>query len=284
MRTPPIHPARAAAALALLLAAALPAPAGAAAPRTTVYAGSTSADQYPLVLRVRGQRVVGFSAMYRADCRTGTTYRFGDTIDLTKAGAAPAIAGRRFTAAYEQQVDVGDGLLAVERITIKGTVGATRISGTVSGSARVGADAAAPIDTCSTPALRFVVRHERGRVFGGSTSQRLPVVLELSAKRANVDHLHFGWTALCASGGGIQFGDFLINFPVAAGRFGDVFTQRFDRDDQGINAYAYDIAGRVVRTTGGARGRFSVALTATSASGAQELSCRTGSVTFTATS
>jgi hypothetical protein len=233
--------------LTLAVAAAVATPA-VAAPRatTTVYAGSTSADQEPMVLRISKKRVIGLSMMWRAPCQSGRNYSFGETLTLAKP---IAIRAGRFSGSVFIPQDLGEGLTGAASVLIKGTVTKTKITGSFTGGLAVGSDPSGPSDTCALVDQRYTLAHSPGRVFGGSTSQGLPVVLELNSSRKLIRHFHVGWRATCASGGGFQIGDFLTNFSIRAGRFGADFAQEVSTSDGGTATFSYLVSGRVTRTS-----------------------------------
>ncbi len=78
----------------------------------------------------------------------------------------------------------------------------------------------------------------------------------------------------------MRIGDQLVDFPVKAKRFGDVFEYTVDGEAGSNFTLAYDLAGRL--TSRGARGTVRVQITERDAVGATVVACDTGGVTWKA--
>lgn len=139
------------------------------------------------------------------------------------------------------------------------------------------------VDTCHTGTVKWTARSRRGRVYAGTTSQAMPVVLELNSQRNLVEMVRFGWGATCTPEGALLFPDELTDFRLTAGEFGDAFQVPVDLDGGGKATVDYDVKGRVASSTS-ASGSASVKLTETDAAGAVTSSCDTGSFSWTARS
>ena len=255
---------------ALLLS---PAAAGAA---TAVYSGTTSSDQYPLVLTVNGSRIVGITTMWRAVCSSGRGYSYGKVVSLAKAPIA--IKRGRFSGSVIVPETLGSGQTGLATMLLKGTVKGSKITGTVTGAMAIGSDPKGPDDTCMVSNLRFSLLHQPGVEYGGSTSQGLPVVVELAAGGRTIRHLHVGWRETCTSGDEFQFADFLSGGALVAGRFGSTFSSNETRSEGGTIVSNYEIAGKLSKTAGSG----SLKLTAIfkDAAGATEDTCGSSALTF----
>lgn len=252
---------------------------GAAASRaatTTVFAGSTSADHYPLVLKVRGGRIVAVATMFRAPCSSGRHYSFGGDLRLTKK-PIPIRKGR-FDGSFVVPEKLVGGQTSAITFFLKGTQKGSKLIGTLRAGAGIGSDPAGPADTCVTPSLAFTIVHRTGIVYGGTTSQGLPVVLELARSRTRVQHLHIGWRAACASGAGFQFVDFLHGGALTDGAFGGSFSTDADASGGGSFHSDYGVTGKVSKTAG--TGKLKVTVTERDAAGAVQDTCSTSGVTF----
>lgn len=260
----------------LLVAAALLAPAPAGAATTTVYSGTTSSDQYPVVLTVSGSRIVGVTTMWRAACSSGRGYSYGKVVSLTKSPIA--IKGGRFNGSVIVPETLGNGQTGLVTMLLKGKVKGSKITGTVTGAMAIGSDPKGPDDTCMVMDLKFSLVHQPGVEYGGSTSQGLPVVVELAPGRRTIHHLHVGWRESCTSGDEFQFADFLSGGALVAGRFGGKFSSNETRSEGGTIVSSYEVAGKLSKTAGSG----SLRLTAVfkNAAGATDDTCDSSAVTF----
>src|SRR5206468_1844293 len=82
-----------------------------------------------------------------------------------------------------------------------------------------------PVTTCCKR-VTFIAAMDPGRVFGGKTSDGLPVEVELDELHTRVNVLRIGWSASCTpSGRSLSVGDMLPRFPLSPSNFfGDSFT------------------------------------------------------------
>jgi hypothetical protein len=121
-------------------------------------------------------------------------------------------------------------------------------------------------------------------VFGGSTSQDLPIVVRLDAKRRAVADLLYNWeSATCKPDDVyINANEVFSGFPLASGRFGDAFDQSYTPDGGGEGKVSYDITGRVARTR--ASGSVRVNVTETDPAGAVTMACDSGTIPWEAVS
>ena len=268
------HPGRAlslvAAAAALLLA---PASAGAS---PVVYSGTTTGDEYPLVLTVSGSRIVGVSSMWRAACSSGKGYSYGKVVSLAKAPIA--IKGGRFSGSMIVPEKLAGGQAGLVTVRLKGTITGPKVTGTMTGAMAVGSDPGGPDDTCVVTNLKFSLLHKPGTEYGGATSQGLPVVVELGSGGRAVRHLHVGWRETCTSGDAFEFADFLSGGALIAGRFGGTFSTNETRAEGGTAVSDYTISGKLSKTAG--TGSLKLTITLRDAAGATQNTCGASAVTF----
>lgn len=230
---------------------------------------------------------------YRASCESGQTFPFHAVVPVRRrAGGAVQPYGAlltsrnsrgRVAAQLFEAMPTTAGSAALQ-MAFSARLGARNSSGSFSAELteidQPGAEPAteAPagakvIDRCRTGRVAWRAVHSPGRVFGGSTSQSEPVVLEANARRSNIDAVGIGWHGPCTGSGFIDFPDVLTDFRVRRGRFGDVFTWE---PEAGVSV-AYDFGGSISSRT--ARGRLRVDVTQEGSG-----SCSTGPLTWRATS
>jgi hypothetical protein len=275
MRGPTMeHPGRA---LSLIAVAAflVPAPASAGA-SAVVYSGTTTGDQYPLVLTVSGSRIVGLSSMWRAACSSGKGYSYGKVVSLAKVPIA--IRGGRFSGSVVVPEQLAGGPAGLVTVRLKGTIKGARITGTMTGAMAVGTGPSGPDDTCAVANLKFSLLHKPGTEYGGATSQGLPVVVELGSGGRMVRHLHVGWRETCTSGDAFEFADFLSGGALIAGRFGGTFSTNETRTEGGTAVSDYTISGKLSKTAGS--GSLELKITLRDAAGATQNTCGASAVTF----
>jgi len=258
----------------LLAGLAAAAPASAA----TMYGGTTSVDQYPLILKVSGTRIVGVVSMWRGACASGRAYSFGRSVSL--ASHPLAIRAGAFAGSFAVAETLSGGQTGMVTVTLKGRVRGAKVTGSLTGAASVvSSPAAPPDDTCTTKSLAFTLAHRPGTVYGGTTSQGLPVVVELVSSRTQIHHLHVGWRATCTSGGAFQYADFLAGGALTrGGAFGGTFTTNDAGSAGSTYTSDYAVSGRLTKTSG--NGALKVTVTQRDAAGTVQDTCTTGSVTF----
>lgn len=246
---------------------------------TTVYAGSTSPTQAPMLLEVGRSRVARIATQYATDCFSYTSTlgsralrrasvdrkgRFSVTV-VTSLVDSPRIfwSGER----YPDQI--------VERIN--GTIGKTTARGTVRATLTF-------LDgsTCTTGTQRWLVTHKPGRYFGGITSQSMPVSVELSSSGSRINHLHIGWIAQGPGDGVWVMPDFLTNFTLVNGAVDETFNQEYPSADGGRTRFDYRLVAKVGARN--ASGTFQVTVSEIDASGATTGSWTTSTVRWTARS
>lgn len=292
------HMARFSGAMLSLAILALSPAAAAGAEKLTpglVYGGMTSQDS-PFVLKLRrgGRSVDQAAIIISATCSDGQSLQASET--LTFEDDTPSFIGlgqhffpngrlskrHAFNSAGLGSERFGAHLGVVTE-KIKGRIKSNgAASGTYSATVALIDNQGATAATCNTGILRWTTRSAQGRIYAGSTSQDQPVVIELDKQRKMVTDLLVGWGAACTPSGSWLIGEHFIRFPISVGRFGDAFRQSGDIDGGGKRSFAYAISGRVGKTK--ASGRLSVKVNDTDVTGAATFRCRTGSLTWSATS
>lgn len=254
--------------------AVAPAVATPAATSATLYAGTTSYGLRPLVVEVRGGRVSRMAAQYGGECFSyAHDARGGEIRGATVSRTGRVRASVRTTVTNASSIFTNASSAAVrvdERLTA--TVGRRFISGSIQATVTFQDGT-----TCKSRTESFRIEHHARRVYGGVTSQEYPVVFELDEDGGEVKHMHFGWAAECATGGWTVLSDYLVDFPLSGGAFGDVFTQEYPGQTLTWR-YGYDIKGRLSRT--GGSGRFQVDLAGLDGAGAIQEGCNTKVVTW----
>jgi len=245
-------------------------PASAATASKQVFGGATRPDQNPIVLTVRGRRVVRLSTFHRSPCGPWTrTWRPNASIS----------AGGRFTIEFEGVGTGPDGEMAFweERV-----VGRIR-GGSATGIASVSMRARNAEGEEYVAAVRWTARHQPGRVFSGATSQGLGVVVALSADREVIDTMHVAYTASCRTGGRITIGELFRDFTVTRGRLGEDRRYTIDLGDGTEVVLVVRVAGRIARGRT-ASGTLRITVTYERADDSIEDVCTTPDIRWTAES
>ena len=268
-------------------ALALPAP-GARA----VYGGSTRAGDAIVVNANRSAtKARSVVIAWEAECGSGMTITHSDV--LRAAPFSPLGAGRpvlgmtrnrngRFAG---KQLDAGtlDGGESVGvTVTMRGKLSRARASGTLAVSVVVRDPSGAALDACrATTSWR--ASRAAGRIYGGSTSQREPLVIRLNRARTTATDVMLDWqSATCTPDDFVSFGEHFRLFPVSAsGVFGASFRQSYPTDGGGQDDYAYQLRGKIGRLR--AHGTFRATATSKDDSGAMMESCDSAPLTWSAT-
>jgi hypothetical protein len=134
---------------------------------------------------------------------------------------------------------------------------------------------------CRTARHAFMAVSAPGRIFGGSTADNRPVVIELAADGASVQQARVTGWANCTDGGSTTISAWRSFELGSDGRFerSDAYRQRFD-DGERLRG-RQSISGRIDGAV--ARGRFSDRWRTRFKNGDRE-TCKTGTVRFTARS
>jgi hypothetical protein len=294
------HRTLAAAASVLALAALAFAPVAHSAAKTRplglVYGGVTStAAPFVLKLERGAKKIDHVNILVEGKCANGQSVRYDATLTFEVNIPAAVMLGDHvfkggrlsktgaFRAVGRGAEDFG-AVIAGMNEKIAGKV--TR-SGGASGTYTatmgiVDTQTGTTTTTCNTGTIRWTARSAPGRIYGGTTSDDQPVVVELAKRRTSVHVLRFSWSANCSPSGGVQFPENLSGFPLTNGAFGDSFEQAYDLGGGSKATFDYAIRGRVAKTK--ASGSFSVKDTETDATGAVTAACDSGTVTWSAKS
>jgi hypothetical protein len=262
--------------------------------RGAVFGGTTKGGK-AIVLRTNPKATTLKSAViaWSADCPDGR--RFSDASEVTAAAdmnemGMPPDSGDlvvtrnrrgRFAGTQIENFAVGDSIAGVT-VMVSGRMKGKRAKGTLQADV-ISLDAQGNEQwSCHTGTVRWTAARDRGRIFGGATSQSQPVVVRLDRAKRKVRDLVFGWgsNSCTPPESYITTTEFLGNFPVQRRRFGDTFSHEEKLDDGSRQSFAYDIAGRLSKRT--ASGSLHVAFNQLDPAGAQTLSCDTGAVSWRA--
>ena len=159
-----------------------------------------------------------------------------------------------------------DGSSGEVRQRIRGKLTPTYATGTWSATIDVLDPGGTVVDVCNTRVFRWSAR--RGpTVYGGSTTQGEPVVVEVSPSRTSVSYFGFAWDADCPDGS-FRLSDALGNFALTeGGAFGKGWTDEYAfSDGSGKASFKYAIAGTLRKGRGG--GTISADYTETDTAGA----------------
>lgn len=240
----------------LVLALAAPAGAGTYAGWITIPGGGAQNDD-PLVFTTAGTRVRSVVVAFRARCDNGQSVGFHQRLTVGRTLVASRNAGGSFAASIRTGGTSGTHVFA-DRGAIIGTFNRSGARGTITPVIQVTDRASGAATTCSAGTLKWTARRRLGRYYGGMSSQGEPVVLTLTANRRSVYEFGIDLHGSCTPGGTMDMPDWINDFGVRNGRFGDSF--RF-RDKSGAT-HTYRWGGR---------------LTWSAASGFVEMSIRTAS-------
>jgi hypothetical protein len=274
--------------IALAALAATAAPAHAA---SFVYGGTTG-DGEPIALTAAkgGKALHGATVAWGATCDNQS--HWFDWAVLTPVKPSPSFppgpedlvmssnAKGRFAGTETAGEDAGDDV-AMIAVSIKGRLTAHRASGTLSAVVKlVNKTTQASDGACQSGTVRWSATRAPGSIFAGSTSQHEPVVVRVHHKR--VSDLIASWdTSTCSDGTAWHYFPDLTNFPLSrSGAFGDRFSYSSDMDAGAKREFAYDVRGRVTRTS--ARGSLHVTTADIDATGAQAMTCDSGTIAWKA--
>jgi hypothetical protein len=259
--------------------------------RGAVFGGATAASQ-AIVVRTdaKAKRLSSAVIAWTADCKGGQTW--ADSSEMTAVRAEPGFTpgsgellvsrNRRGRFAGTQQYARSAGeFSAAVTVRLSGRTHGKRATGTLDANVALFDADGNMQDGCDSGTVKWTASRADGRIFGGKTSQQQPVVVRVDAGRRKVSDLMIGWgSESCVPEGYLAYGERFGNFPLKDRRFGDAFTQSYAMDGGSNRTYAYDLRGKVARTA--ARGSLRVQVTQTDATGAQTLSCDSGTVAWRA--
>lgn len=258
-----------------------------------VYGGSTT-DGQPIVLNAdkAGKKLRSAVIAWTATCSDGQRFSRGSV--LTAASASPGFAPGaddlvttrnakgRFAGTHDEALGNDSSVVAI-KVSVEGTLVPKKASGTLSAHVSIVERATGNEQaTCDTGRMRWKATRARGRVYAGTTSQGQPVVARLDLKRKRVTDLIVSWeSSQCEPEGFLHIGESLRNFDVAStGVFGDSWDDTQQLADGSVHV-TYSLSGRVARQA--VRGKLDVDVQRMDAAGALSWSCKTGSVSWKAT-
>ena len=244
----------------------------------TVFGGSTTGgDAIALTADKKAAKLKSAVIAWVAPCDDGM--RFPVSLNVTAVNpdqgfesgprdlAVTRNAKGRFTGTQTGARDLGEQV-AIVSTKLAGKLRRGKASGTLSAHV-TGFDKATsePRFSCSVR-VRWSATSSPGRVFAGVTSQEEPMVVRFDAARRRATDVLVGWrTETCDPPDRfMRIGDQLVDFPVKAKRFGDVFEYTVDGEAGNRFTLAYDLAGKL--TSRGARGTVRVRITERDAVGA----------------
>jgi hypothetical protein len=196
------------------------------------------------------------------------------------------LSGGTFTASGETPMTYttseGDATGTLKE-TVTGKVPRSgRARGTYAASITLTTPTGRTID-CATDTLRWTVL-SNPRIYSGSTTDGMPVVVELNAPATKVRTVRFAWEASCTSAEGdftTNYGERLTNFPIRrSGAWGDSFTKNEKHDDGSKADVKYALGGRV--TAGRATGTITITVAGTKADGTPGANCSSGTLRYSA--
>ncbi len=240
------HATRAIAA-ALLTALVALVPSGTALARQGVYAGSTKAgDPIVITTDARGKKITG--AVFRV--------RVDSTDDWWAAGTSAKV---RATAIDPDRIPLGTlfttqnghgrfaGLVAVQAsgdptmlvsVNLAGSLKPRKATGTLKASV---VDSQTHSAVASGTRIKWTARRAAGRIYGGSTAARLPIVITVDRAHRKVTELGLScYTDDTAPPGYWASNEWLMNFPIKSGRFGENWSE-----PDGTTMYDWNLAGRI---------------------------------------
>jgi hypothetical protein len=258
---------------------ALPPTATAAATRRTMYTGSTSPSATPMNMEVGKSRIGQIAVQYDTPCFAYTSVLHAATLRRAKLRRGGRFTVSVNTSLVDSQRVFWNGERQPDKIVEKFTGRITRKS--ARGSVRA---TLTFLDgsTCTTGTQRWLLTHAPGRMFGGLTSQSMPVSVELSSSKKRITHLHIGWLAPCPDGSAWVIPDFLTNFTLTSGQVDEAFQQEYPDIEGGMTRYDYRLSARVGQRT--STGTLNVTVSSIDATGAVQAACSTPTVTWTARS
>jgi hypothetical protein len=252
-----------------------PATAVAAVPdRGVTYAGSTSAhDLIVFKLSCDGKHLVKMVKVWDAPCSGGGSLRFGSSaeasVSIDRTG--------EFAATSSDGVTIETGRTWFLDQHLKGRVRGHALSGSWHVDMRR-YDAAGTLAVRCHTSFTFKATAAKGRIYGGVTSQDLPVLIRVAPRAAQVRHVDFAWESDCSSGDFLQTSDRVSNFKIVHGRFGDDFGSSTTTDEGEKLRLDYTVRGALRGAR--AAGRLGVRFTVRGSSGKLIDDCNSGSVSY----
>ena len=258
----------------------------------TVFGGSTTGgDPIALTADKKAAKLKSAVIAWVAPCDDGM--RFPVSLNVKAVEPEPGFepeprdlavtrnAKGRFAGTQTGTRDLGEQV-AIVSTTLAGKLRRGKGSGTLSADVAGFDKATGEARFSCSVRVRWSATSSPGRVYAGMTNQEEPVVVRLDAARRRASEFLVGWrTETCDPPDRfMRIGEQLVDFPVKAKRFGDVFEYTVDGDAGSRFTLAYDLAGKL--TSRGARGTLRVRITERDAAGATMVTCDTGGVTWKA--
>ena len=252
-----------------------PATAAAAVPdRGVTYAGLTSAhDPIVFTLSRDGKHLVKMNKVWDAPCTGGGSLRLGGS---AKANLSVDKHGD-FGGTSSEGVTLGPGRTWFLDQHFKGRVRGHALSGAWHIDMRRYDATGALAMRCRTT-FTFKATAAKGRIYGGVTSQDLPVLLRIAPRAGKVRHIDFAWETDCSSGVFFQTSQRMSNLDIVHGRFGDDRGSSATTDDGEKLRLEYTVRGAL----SGARaaGRLGVRFTVRASSGKLIDDCNSGRLSY----
>lgn len=123
-----------------------------------------------------------------------------------------------------------------------------------------------------------------GVMFGGTTSQDFPVVLETAKKGKQVARATIAIRMTCTAGGSFTMPDFFRRLSVSrSGKFGDTFGPETVRNDATTTDLEGSVSGRFNSSRTRVSGKWAIKATFHDAAGVVTDTCDSGSISWSAT-
>jgi hypothetical protein len=189
--------------------------AAAPAPAARVYGGqpgATTPFQSVLTLSDDGRRVTGLVFEFDVACPAEDfrSVGFGRARIVPAPPAAPdanvpylvapTVRNGRLSARLSA-LRTGEELVETLDAKLTGTISPRRLSGRLAMSLQWRSASTGDLMASCRRTIRVRALRRPGIVYGGSSSQDAPVVLELTRDRTRVSHAHFSWFAPCRNAG-----------------------------------------------------------------------------------
>ena len=143
-----------------------------------------------------------------------------------------------------------------------------------------------PMAAASPGTAAPTARHaaSAGAVYGGTTAQDFPVIIELRSNRRQVVRAVIGIRLSCTSGGSFSLADNYVKVPVSRqGKFSVSFGPVTERNDDGTTVdFEGSMDGRLNAARTKISGKWQVKATDHDTTGAVTDTCDSGSVSWTA--
>jgi hypothetical protein len=257
------------------------------------YGGTTSSPEPIVITASKGAKKLSSLVVgWRAPCDDGMYFPVSQA--LTPAVSAPGFtpgprelvmtrnAKGRFKGSIVSGFMTDSGATAVSSFQIEGKLFRTRASGTLSGTVKIMDSSGNTTNSCQTDTMRWSATRAPGKVFGGQTSEEEPVVVRADARHRMISDVMITWESqTCTPPAFVRIPERFQALRLHSGAFTAGFNENAGPFDDGSKAaFAYNLAGRVTRTS--VKGTLHVTMTETDAAGAQTMACDSGNITWKA--